>query len=729
MKQIINISLGGRNIAIEDTAYEKIKIYTDSLRVYFKTEQGCDEIIADIEARFAELMSDKIKKGAAHITDADVETMIATMGRPEDFEAQNDSATQAYTHNSSFTEKRRLYRDESNKILGGVCSGIANWLNIDPTVVRILFAIVSFGGFGTGILIYIALWIFLPAQNMAVYKGKRMFRDPDNKWLGGVAGGMGAYFNINTNTVRGVMALPLIFSMLKGINVFGWNNNFEIFPNLLFNGLTGTFVFIYIVLWIILPEARTPYQKMEMRGKSVGVNDIKENVQNSMGDINQRLKNWSKEVQESAEKLGTKMNEHSSTKKQDTTRRYTYIPPQRNRGIGYAIAMVFKAFFVIIGGIIALSLLAVLLTLLFSGVAWMPANNFLWTSETQQMLGWSTLILFFGTPIVGLVVWLTRKILNVHTPGNYLNWTFGGLWTIGWVCLMFFIASVSNDFKRYESIEEPTTITQPTNNTLMFKVSKPELVYEGNFGWLNESRSDLEGFSIVGDSLMIAAVKIDFRKSEDSLYHITVVKQSMGKTDEEALARSKKIQYTFNQSDSVIDLAAGFAIDKNSKFRGQNVVMLVQVPVGKKINIDETVFDKLSTLNFEFNNRKRRSENYKYITQSIRSYSSNTNYIMQSDGSLKSEHDVNNVANGSPSNPSNDHYRWDGDKDSNNTNDKDNLNTTPAKPDTASVYHYNESPSKNKSTENLSKELEQKQKELLEKQKEIEAIMKKFEQQ
>src|SRR5690606_27032187 len=107
--------------------------------------------------------------------------------------------------------------------------------------------------------------------------------------------------------------------------------------------------------------------------------------------------------------------------------------------------------------------------------AWAPVNNFLWTSETQQMLGWGTLILFIGAPIVGLVIWLIRRILSVRTPGNYLNWTFGGLWAIGWICLMFFLASISSDFKRYESIEEAAVIQQPAGNKMIFTVSQPEL--------------------------------------------------------------------------------------------------------------------------------------------------------------------------------------------------------------------------------------------------------------
>jgi hypothetical protein len=88
MKKIININLSGRVIMIEDSAYEKLKAYIDSLRQYFSKEEGVDEIINDIESRIAELMNDKIRKGAAAIKDEHIEEIATHMGRPEDLAAE-----------------------------------------------------------------------------------------------------------------------------------------------------------------------------------------------------------------------------------------------------------------------------------------------------------------------------------------------------------------------------------------------------------------------------------------------------------------------------------------------------------------------------------------------------------------------------------------------------------------------------------------------------------------
>src|SRR5688572_13919257 len=142
MKKIININLSGRVIPIEDSAYEKLQGYIESLRRYFAHEEGRDEIINDIESRIAELLHETIRKGATAITDADIDSIIASMGRPEDFDAEaadtTDASKQQGQQQYTYSEKKakgRLYRDTSDKILGGVCSGLASYLNVDPAIV------------------------------------------------------------------------------------------------------------------------------------------------------------------------------------------------------------------------------------------------------------------------------------------------------------------------------------------------------------------------------------------------------------------------------------------------------------------------------------------------------------------------------------------------------------------------------------------------------------------
>src|SRR3954449_5782865 len=91
MKKVININFQGRVIPIEETAYDILKQYVESLRRFFANEEGRDEIINDIEGRIAELFGEALKKGSTCITGEDVTTIINSMGRPEDFEAEEAS--------------------------------------------------------------------------------------------------------------------------------------------------------------------------------------------------------------------------------------------------------------------------------------------------------------------------------------------------------------------------------------------------------------------------------------------------------------------------------------------------------------------------------------------------------------------------------------------------------------------------------------------------------------
>jgi site-specific recombinase XerD len=88
MKKVININFQGRVIPIEESAYDMLKQYVESLRRFFADEEGRDEIINDIEGRIAELFGESLKKGSTCITDDEVNHIIASMGRPEDFEGE-----------------------------------------------------------------------------------------------------------------------------------------------------------------------------------------------------------------------------------------------------------------------------------------------------------------------------------------------------------------------------------------------------------------------------------------------------------------------------------------------------------------------------------------------------------------------------------------------------------------------------------------------------------------
>ena len=115
--------------------------------------------------------------------------------------------------------------------------------------------------------------MILPTRDLEGYSGKRLYRNPEDKVIGGVAGGLAAYFNSRTSTLRLIFAAPILLSILLSIiNGFNWRHDFDIFPNIVFGSLSATFIFAYVILWMVLPEARSTYEKMEMRGEKVDVN-------------------------------------------------------------------------------------------------------------------------------------------------------------------------------------------------------------------------------------------------------------------------------------------------------------------------------------------------------------------------------------------------------------------------------------------------------------------------
>ena len=652
MKKIININLSGRVIPIEDSAYESLQRYIESLRRYFANEDGRDEIINDIESRIAELMNDKTNKGAAAITDADIEEIIHSMGRVEDFEAadRESSKTQEQTSSSYSTQstsagtkhsKGRLYRDGSDKLLGGVCSGLANYMNVDPAIVRFIFAIITFGGFGFGILMYIILWIVLPVRNLDSYVGKRLFRNPDDKVIAGVAGGLAAYFNKSAAIIRLIFAVPIILNIVFGIfNGVFFAFHRDIFPNLFIGSFSGTFILTYIILWIVLPEANSPFEKMEMRGEKVDVNRIRQNVKDEMENFKTKAQTWSEEVKTTAQNYGEKIKDFATTRSKLFAQEMSETSKPVARGIGHIIGVIFKAFFIFIAACIALSLFAALMVVLFGGVAWWPVNNFLWTSNFQKAMAWGTVLLFITVPLIGFMVWLIRRIVRVRSRNNYLGWIFGGLWTIGLICAILFAASIAKDLRVYDRTVTEVSMPQPANGRLLVRVSEPEIRQIDNIWWLHTGGN---GLDISEDTMRYNNVKIRVIKSDDSNYHVKTYKYSAGKSVADAEHRAKRIHFNIGVADSILNLGSGLAIDRTSKFRGQGIIVEILVPVGRKIHFDESInyaYDPWVIRKYDRNWGRgwRQYNNYKadWDYDENVDWNSTDDYIMNENGELQS---------------------------------------------------------------------------------------------
>jgi phage shock protein PspC (stress-responsive transcriptional regulator) len=610
MKKVININFQGRILPIEEMAYENLKQYIESLRTYFEQEEGKDEIINDIECRVAELCEDRLKKGAVCITEEDIDLVIASIGRPADFEAQDgfeantnaSSATQpndSAQQNAGAPSHKRLYRDEQNKVLGGVCSGIANYLNLDPIIIRVLWILL----FGISFLAYLLLWIAVPSSSEKEVGGvrKRLFRDIDHKVIGGVCAGLSKYFGVKVSIIRLLFLIPSI------VVTFNWDHfhlfqfwEFDDFPN--FIGMTffgpGA-LFIYIVLWLVLPEARTSADKLEMIGEKVDINSIKNTIQTDMEGFGKRAQAWgsSNEKKQTTNEAAT---EGDSTK-ETTTNNATMA---QNKGCMYYFGRTFtillKAFVYFVLGIITISVLAALFGIGVATTGLLPLKKFILEEGLQTWSFIGTILFFIWVPVIAIVASIVRKIAGFKKANIWVRSSFIALWTLGWVCLFYFISSVGNSFSKHnEPNEQNIVLTNPGVEYLEVTASPKMKYYEQR--WF-----DIEPFQVFNDdTVRVRNLRIRIVQSKTDSFEVKYVTMSNGKSINEANSYAQKINFSITQQDSTLFLDRGIAITQKEKFRNQHVIMTIAVPVGKRFKITNKGW---SQTNIRVNSRGVHSE-------------------------------------------------------------------------------------------------------------------------
>ena len=490
-----------------------------------------------------------------------------------------------------------------------------------------LFAIIILGTWFFGLLAYVIMWIVLPAKDVEGYTGKRLFRNPEGRILGGVCSGLGAYFNKSVAGIRLIFLAPILLNILVNVlDGVGDRGNFIFFPNILFGSLTSTFIIGYIILWIVLPAARSSYDKMEMRGEKVDVNAIKQNVQ-------ERAKEMGEDIKSAAQNFSAKAKEFSQTSGKTFATEVRQVAKPIGSGLGHAIGVLFKVFFLFIAGAIAFGLFVALMAIIFGGVAWWPVNDYLWTNNWQPVFAWGTLILFLGVPLIGFIVWLIRRIIGIRSRSNYLGWIFGGLWTLGWISVIMLVSTIVKETRYFEDAEPVTIpVTQPANKMTVL-VSQPVLEFTDKAWWVD---TDSEGWNINEDSLKLSLVDFTVEKSNDADYHVILTKKSMGRSVTDAKTRAGQIQYSISSIDSILDIGNGFAISKNSKYRGQMIELRIQVPVGKKLRFDESVTDKLNPVEIRMRDRRSRLRRAR-IDMDYNDwfeYRTNVDYVMTDKGTL-----------------------------------------------------------------------------------------------
>lgn len=227
MKKVVSITIGGVVFSIEEDAFTTLSGYLNTIREHFQHHDEHDEIVDDIEHGIAEKFSRKNKKQTV-IRMKDVEAIIAEMGTVEDFKKELNEETDATEQDSAEEvlegkkKRKKLYRNIDDRILAGVASGIAAYFGVDPVFIRIVFILLLFLN-GFGILLYIILWIIMPAAKtlpqklemqgdpVTLERLERLARDK-----------LPLHAEETASTVTSVLRIPFAFlrSVMNGVRTF-----------------------------------------------------------------------------------------------------------------------------------------------------------------------------------------------------------------------------------------------------------------------------------------------------------------------------------------------------------------------------------------------------------------------------------------------------------------------------------------------------------------------------
>ncbi len=599
MKKTISINIAGLIFYIEEDGYEKLRGYLNSIQKYFSNYGDSKEIVSDIEGRIAEKFLKNQKSGEKQVINLDdVDTLIASMGTVADFEAieeEEDLAQKSvassqepsekgaasetasgeksdgayeyqykrgkyeyqYKYNFKTGErqtdytynKRPLARDTKRKILGGVCAGIAHYLNVDSLFVRFV-AIVSVIGLPIGwgifghdmdnpfqsisgivVLLYIILWVVFPGSDTLEEDKsiKKFYRDPDNKVLGGVAGGIAAYFGADLGLVR----LILVISMFFGIGV----------P-------------FYLILWIITPKATTLTEKMEMVGQPITLENIETNVKQAL---------------------------QPDTTEENTLNKLLLLPFRAIAALfsglvplakfsGSIIRVFAGLILALVGGISTLALTIVLIAVLVFGVGYF--NNSGFHPSATLFNEASPVAYFFGflaTAVpMAVLFWAGVSMLVRQNKFSPAIWqTFLGLFLVGLIGSSVYAVKYGREFSTHGVVEK-TQEYGFSNKTLLFDLLEKNKDYPHH-----NLNVNVQGF-------------------DQNKVKINLKFDSQGRNRANAEENARNIGYNIVQKDSALVFDSDLELMNNAKFRGQDVDIEVYVPYNKPFAMSQKFYNHFS---------------------------------------------------------------------------------------------------------------------------------------
>ncbi len=522
MNRTITMNLSGIIFHIEEDAYERLNTYLSTIKGYFNATEGREEIMGDIESRIAEMLQEKVSKAKQAVLLADIESVIAVMGKPEDFasdaDQQQEKSTNQDTKYSEGRYTKRLFRDPDDKVLGGVCSGIANYFDLDPVWIRGAFAI-SFFAFGSGVL-------------------------------------------------------------------------------------------LYFILWLIMPVAKTTAEKLQMRGEKVDINNIGKAVNEEFSDLKNRVNRFGKEMgsPESREKF------------RRTTHSAGLAISATLAGVFSIVGKVFSMIFLLIG----ISLLTALLAFIFGKSSFMLfdssasstglsvyqiAADVLPAGMSSELIT-ATLLLFAGIPLLFIIYSSVKFLFNIRQQNKIVNYVASVLWLIGIALLVYTGVAIGNEFSTEASVKKTVAIIQPTGKQLYLDINPASQQDDEPFTRSNYSNKrgrngitldDWTLLSKVDDHYRLGYPRLDIVPSETDSFQLIVLQLSSGADKKEATTFARNISYETLQKDSSLLFNSYFDIAPADKFRGQELKIILKVPVNKSIHLSKhmakIIFDIDNTTN------------------------------------------------------------------------------------------------------------------------------------
>lgn len=575
MKKTLSINISGILFHIEEDGYDSLKNYLESINSHFSGYSDSKEIISDIENRIAEIFLSYLKNNNQVITAENVTRLIEKMGTIADFSALEEkeeveevsepASDDFYKYvtppNTTDGGYKKLMRMEYKKILGGVCAGIAHYFSIDALWIRLIAILLLFSGninlalfdfnpFGRiqvnfgfaalAVIAYIVLWVILPVSyaNEENKEIKKLFRNPDDKALGGVASGLAAYFGIKQLYVR----LAFVFLTFAG----------------------GSGVVIYLILWIITPMASSITERIKMKGGEITLDSIdstlKETINPAPPTPESTVKNTVMVLMKPFQLLGQVIEALISAL----------------GSLGKFLLTLLRLFFGVVIFFFGMVLVgAPLLTFtLYLGII----DPIYYGTVDVFPLEMVTELVPTGLAAAGLGVLAIPGIvilmlgLSVLSKKNLVGSRFGlvalALWLMCIATLGFQVPRVIAKFKEEARVIANTPLS-PGQGVLFLKVEDGE------------------------EEEFYQKAVLELKGTEDSVLTLNQEFFARGQSKKQAQENIKKIAYSYAVKDSVITFDRGFDMKTLGAFRDQKLNLTLEIPYNKPFIMDDSLLDIL----------------------------------------------------------------------------------------------------------------------------------------